>query len=227
MSTTPIRIQTITLCVMGLLLGAGVSLWEAGVARSAGTAVTERMVLPDDRLVRGTVQEVGSGQIQVNIGELMPVVLSVKAASEKGMPSLQPGDKLTLVVSGENIVVDFHLADQPGNDRVLKGSLLQPIVGDQRWAVIRTTQGVNEPYEVVEGARQKMLNIPVGVPALYLLNTESLIIDATFGDEGALLQTLAKWSKDRQRRICPSPRETPIPRTGEGDHEPDGSALTQ
>jgi hypothetical protein len=62
---------------------------------------------------------------------------------------------------------------------------------------------VNEPYEVVEGARQKMLNIPVGVPALYLLNKDSVIIDATFGDEGALLQTLATWSKDRQRMIRP------------------------
>ena len=173
-------------------------------ADAAVTGASERAVLlPDDRLVRGTVQEVRSGQIQVNIGELMPMVLSVNAASEKGMPSLQPGDKLTLVVSGENVVVDFHLANQPGRDRVLKGSLLQPMVGDQRWAVIRTTQGVNEPYEVVEGARQKMLNIPVGVPALYLLNKDSVIIDATFGDEGALLQTLATWSKDRQRMIRP------------------------
>lgn len=200
MSTTLIRIQTITLMVTGLMLAAGVSLWQPGVAQSATTEKSERMVLlPDDRLVSGTVQAVRSGQIQVNIGEVMPVFLSVEAATKKGMPSLQPGDKLTIVVSGENDFIDFRPAGQPSWDRVLKGSLLQPLVGDQRWAVIRTQQGVNEPYEVTEGARQQLLNIPIGVPALYLLNKDSRIIEATFGEEGALLQTLAKWSKDRQR----------------------------
>jgi hypothetical protein len=73
------------------------------------------------------VQDVKSGQIQVNIGELMPVFLSVDAASEQGMSSLQRGDKLTIVVSGENEFIDFHLADQPGWDRVLKGHLVQPV----------------------------------------------------------------------------------------------------
>lgn len=178
------------------------SLLRPGATQSGPTPANEQVVLlPDDRLVSGTVQDVKSWQIQVSIGELMPVFLSLDAASDKGMPSLQPGDKLTIVVSGENEFIDFHLAAQPGWDRVLKGSLLQPVVGDQRWAVIRTTQGLNEPYEVAEGARQKVLNIPVVVPAIYLLNKANIIIDATFGDERALLETLATWSKDRQRGI--------------------------
>lgn len=178
------------------------SLLQPGATHSGTTPANEQVVmLPDDRLVHGTVQDVKSGQIQVNIGELMPVFLSVEAASEKGMPSLQPGDKLTIVVSSENEFIDFHLAGQPGWDRVLKGSLIQPVVGDQRWAVIRTTQGVNEPYEVAERARQKVLNIPVGVPAMYLLDKANIIIDATFGDERVLLETLLTWSKDRQWSI--------------------------
>lgn len=69
--------------------------------------------------------------------------------------------------------------------------------------MIHTALSVNEPYEVAEGARQTVLNIPVGVPALYLLNKDSVIIDATFGNERALLTTLAQWSKDRQRIIRP------------------------
>jgi hypothetical protein len=183
-------------------LSAGHSLLQPGTTYSETTRASERVVvLPDDRLVSGTVQDVKSGQIQVNIGELMPVFLSVEAASEKGMPSLQRGDKLTMVVSAENEYIDFHLANQAGWDRVLKGSIIQPVVGDQRWAVIRTMQGLHEPYEVAEGARQKVLNIPIGMPALYLLNKANLIIDATFGDERALLETLATWSADRQRII--------------------------
>jgi hypothetical protein len=175
---------------------------QPGTTHSGTTRASERVVLlPDDRLVPGTVQDVKSEQIQVNIGELMPVFLSVDAASEKRMPSLQRGDKLMIIVTSENEFIDFHLADQPGWDRVLKGHLIQSMVGDQRWAVIRTMQGLHEPYEVAEGARQKVLNIPIGVPALYLLNKANIIIDATFGDERALLETLATWSADRQRII--------------------------
>ena len=65
------------------------------------------------------------------------------------------------------------------------------------------TLGMNEPFEIAEGTRQTVLNIPVGVPALSLLNKANIIIDATLGDERALLQTLAQWSKDRQRMIRP------------------------
>jgi len=183
-------------------LSAGHSLLQPGITHSGTIRASGQMVLlPDDRLVSGTVQDVKSGQIQVNIGELMPVFLSVGAASEKGMPSLQRGDKLMMVVSAENEYIDFHLASQPGWDRVLKGHLIQPVMGDQRWAVIRTMQGLHEPYEVAEGARQKVLNIPMGVPAVYLLNKANIIIDVTFGDERALLETLATWSADRQRII--------------------------
>ena len=204
MPTTSTRCRMTHLLLIVLALGTGLSLWQPGAAHAGTTGAIERAVLlPDDRLVRGTVQDVKSGQIQVNIGELMPVFLSVDAVREKGMPSLQRGDKLTMVVSGENEFIDFHLADQPGWDRVFKGHLIQPVVGDQRWAVIRTVQGLNEPYEVAEGARQKVLNIPVSVPALFLLNKANIIIDATVGNERALLETLAQWSKDRQRIVRP------------------------
>lgn len=191
--------RIIHLIVIVLTFSAGYDLLQPGAALAETTGAGDLMLLPDDRLVHGTVQDVRSGQIQVNIGELMPVVLSVEAASEKGMPSLKPGDKLTIVVTDQNELIDFHLADQPGWNRVVKGRLAQPVVGDQRWAVICTAEGRLEPYELAQGndARQKVLNLPVGVPALFLLNKANIVIDATFGNERALLETLAIWSKDR------------------------------
>jgi hypothetical protein len=167
----------------------------------AGTKLNfERLfLLPEERIVTGTVQHVKSGVIQVNIGELEPLFLSVQAASERGMGSLKPGDKLKLIISNENEPIDFHLAAQPGWDVAVKARLLQPLIGDLRWVVLQTDWGTNEPYEVAEDARHKVQNIPVGVPAMFLLNIHNIIVDATYGSEQALLETLAHWSKDRQR----------------------------
>jgi hypothetical protein len=169
----------------------------------AGTKLDfERLfLLPEERIVTGTVQHVKSGVIQVNIGELEPLFLSVQAARERGMDSLKPGDKLKLIISNENEPIDFHMAAQPGWDVAVKARLLQPLIGDLRWVVLQTDWGTNEPYEVAEDARHKVQNIPVGVPAMFLLNIHNIIVDATYGSEQALLETLAHWSKDRQRFV--------------------------
>lgn len=67
--------------------------------------------------------------------------------------------------------------------------------------------------------RKTVLNIPVGVPALYLLNEAGVIIDATVGGKGALRQTLAQWSKNRQRMIRPYPQDSHS-ENGRGIREP-------
>ena len=222
MATTYDRRWVMSLILIGVVFGTGLSLLKPAAAHAGTIGANDRAVLlPDDRLVRGTVQEVRSGQIQVNIGELMPVVLSVEAAREKGMPSLQRGDKLTIVVSAKNEFVDLHLADQSGWDRVLKGSLIQPMVGDQPWTVIRTALGVNEPFEVAEGARQTVLNMPIGVPALYLFNKANIIIDTTVGNERALLATIGAVVEGPTTDDPSVTPKTPAPRTG-ADHDPVG-----
>ena len=204
MPSTHARLRFTSLILILLALGTGLSLLQPGVAQSGTKLDLERLfLLPDDRIVMGTVQHVISGVIQVNIGELMPLYLSVEAASEKGIGSLKSGDKLKLVINDENEVVDFHRRDGPGWDVAVKGRLLQPLIGDLKWAVLQTDLGTNEPFEVAEDARHKVQNIPVGVPALFLLNGHDIIVDATVGNERALLETLAQWSKDRQRMIRP------------------------
>ncbi|HEX3203590.1 MAG TPA: hypothetical protein VHQ67_02485 [Nitrospiraceae bacterium] len=185
--------------LIGLTINAVQILLQPGEAHSGLMAASGRpLLLPDDRIVIGTVQHVRSGVVQVNIAELEPLFLSLESAAEKGISPIKPGDKLKIVISGENEPIDFQPADQPGWDRVLKGHLIQPLMGDQRWALVRTAQDMNEPYEVAEVARHKVLNIPVGVPAMFLLDKGNVIIDATFGSEHALLGTLAKWSQDRR-----------------------------
>jgi len=165
------------------------------------TQMAGRLLLPGERIILGTVQDVQSDVIQVNIGQLEPLFLSLRAAAKKGMTSIQRGDTLKFVISNQNQLVDFHKADFSGWDRTLKGHLLQPLMGDHNWAVIQTENGANETYQVGEEARHTVMNIPVGVPAVFLLNKDNILIDAPFGEEGALLETLAQWSKDRQRVV--------------------------
>ena len=72
------------------------------------------LLLPGEQIVVGTVQHVKSGVIQVNIGHLEPVFLSLQAAAEKGLTSIQPGDKLKIVINDQDQFIDFHKANHEG-----------------------------------------------------------------------------------------------------------------
>lgn len=76
------------------------------------------VLLPDDRLVHGTVQDVKSGAVQVNIGELISVFLSVYATRGQGDAPVHN----TINVSGierlcharcEVIIVNASMATNP------------------------------------------------------------------------------------------------------------------
>jgi len=170
-------------------------------SKELDTSLQSHLLLPDNRVVVGTVVHIKSGIIQVNIGELEPLYLSVQDAAEKGITSLHIGDRFDIVLTNNDLPIDYHLVGKPGWDRVVRGALLQPLMGDYKWALIRTTQGKVEPFEISLGVRNTVMNIPVGVPAMFLINKENILIDATFGTEGALLDILTQWSKERQRLV--------------------------
>lgn len=194
----PLKLTRIGCFLMVLALGAGHSLLEPGGAHAGTKLDIDRLfLLPEERIVTGTIQHVKSGVIQVNIGGVEPLFLSTHAASAKGMGFLKPGDKLTIIISKENEPIDFHLADQPGWDVAVKGRLLQPLLGDLRWVILQVDWGTNEPFEVADSARHAVQNIPVGVPAMFLLNGHNVILDATYGEDRIFSDTLMQWSKDR------------------------------
>lgn len=159
------------------------------------------LLMPDNRIVIGTVQHIKSGVMQINIGELEPLFLSVQDAAERGLTSIKTGDRLEIVLTNNDLPIDYHLVGQPGWYRVVQGTLLQPLVGDHKWALIRTTQGKVEPFELTVDSLPIVFEIPVGVPAMFLLDKHNMIIDAKSGDERALMDTLTQWSKERQRMV--------------------------
>ncbi|MEO6203642.1 MAG: hypothetical protein ABIU05_26965 [Nitrospirales bacterium] len=59
-------------------------------------------------------------------------------------------------------------------------------MSDCKWVVIQTKSEINETYEVDEDARHTVMNIPVEIPAVFLINKDNILNDATFGNEDVL-----------------------------------------
>ncbi|HEU4686286.1 MAG TPA: hypothetical protein VFS39_17400 [Nitrospira sp.] len=152
-----------------------------------------RILWPGHRILHGTVESIHGDLVKVNTGEMAPRFLSAKEAIEKGLPPLQRGQTLQLAVNDHNIVVDYHIAGREVWHRIIRGQLAQPLPVGQEWAVIRTERGNEEALAVRPLARSKVSAIPVGAPALFLVDESGKIIDAAFGSESALQHQTHKW----------------------------------
>ncbi|MGQ0811379.1 MAG: hypothetical protein ACT4OO_09165 [Nitrospiraceae bacterium] len=149
---------------------------------------TEGQFLVGNRVVFGTVEAVAGNQVKVNVGEMQPRFLPLEQAKEKGIASIKPGDRLVIVLSSQNLVVDYHLADDPrSHHRIVQGQIAQNLSIGHDHAVIRLGGG-EETLEIRPLARSKMASIPVGVDALFLIDEGNKIADAAFANAGAVDQ---------------------------------------
>ncbi|HEY3196697.1 MAG TPA: hypothetical protein VGJ57_01695 [Nitrospirales bacterium] len=163
----------------------------ASQAATAGS--TSEIVLPEDRLVVGMVEQVKDNEIRVNTGELMPRFLPLNEARQDKVRPLVKGDLIEIWVNSQDLVVDYHPLDTLGWHRIIRGTLVQPLVVDQEWAVIKPVKGKEEAYAVRPLARSKVAALPVGAQALFLLDKVQKIVDATFGDQEALDRATQGW----------------------------------
>lgn len=194
--------RSLMVCLtMALAAGAGVSGGLAGTAKehdhkTVPPTVKREMgyevLLPGDRIISGTVTAVESGEAEVNIGEVMPRYLSLGRAHEKGF-TLAKGDKVKIAVNDQNLVVDYHPINHPSWHRIIEGELAQPLVVGQDWAVVRTEEQELAIY-VRPLARSKVAALPVGKKAVFLIDQTGKIVEATFGTEQALHETVETWA---------------------------------
>jgi translation initiation factor IF-1 len=147
-------------------------------------------LLQGQRHVKGTVEQIKGGQLQLNIGEGERRFIPLKAAKEKGFPKIKIGDVIELTLNDQNLLVDYHLLDPSGQPvghkhQILRGQIAQPLVIGHDRTLIRTEDGKETSYRIRTQARSKMASIPVGVDAVFMVDETNKIVDVNFASKEA------------------------------------------
>ncbi|MGE0646207.1 MAG: hypothetical protein AB7P24_21355 [Nitrospira sp.] len=144
-------------------------------------------LLPGDRTVFGTVEAIQGEQIKVDYEDsLQPRYLPVSVASAKGM-EFQPGDRVKMVFNEQQVLVDFHPLGHKGDHHtLLMGTVSEQMPVNQDAVTVKTEDGRTHSYPLRPLIRSKMAAVPIGVPAVFLVDETNHIMDVTFGDRSAL-----------------------------------------
>ncbi len=161
--------------------------------QGAKASKANSIVLPGDHLVVGVVEEVKDNEVKVNIGQLMPRYLPQKEETENRRRPLIKGDMVEIWVNDQDVIVDYHPLDTPGWHKIIRAVLVQPLAVGQKWAVIKKDKGKEEAYAIRPLARSKVAAMPVGSPAMFLVDKANKIVDATFGSLEALTRAAEQW----------------------------------
>ncbi len=74
-------------------------------------------LLPADRVLISTVEEVRSDQVHVDTGELQPRFTPMGERKEKGLPAFTQGDRVEITVNEQNLLIDVHKAGDSDHGR--------------------------------------------------------------------------------------------------------------
>lgn len=217
------RIQWQVILLTGWLISAA-SLGEA----ASGSEQAHPQLLPDDRVLIGTVQEVRGDQARIDTGEVEPRYVPMGVRQAKGLPDLKKGDRVEITINDQNLLVDVHLIGEASYHRVVEGRLIEPLVTGHERGVLRTMQGKEESHEIRPVARSKVASVPVGVDAVFLIDESDRIVDVTFGSKEAVHRAAELWRKktplkgnfDRISGVITTPLQnnTIAIRTDKGEH---------
>ena len=167
----------------------------AFASAASGAEGAHSQLLPGDRVLLGTVEEIRSEQAKIDTGEMSPRFVPMGVRKAKNLPDLKKGDRVEITVNEQNLLVDVHVTGEESHHLVLRGQLAQPLVTGHDKAVIRTTKGTEESHFVRPVARSKVASIPVGVDAVFLIDELNKIVDVTYGDKEAVHRAEELWQK--------------------------------
>jgi hypothetical protein len=156
---------------------------------------THLQLLPGDRVLLGTVEEVASDQARINTGELQPRFIPMNVRKAKGLADLKKGDQVEVTVNDQNLLVDVHLLGEASHHRIIQGRLVESRETEHGKAVIRTQDGKEESHFARPVARSKVASVPIGTDAVFLLDELDKIVDVVFGDQEAVRRAAELWQK--------------------------------
>ena len=158
-------------------------------------ALSQMVLLPDDRVIVGTITDIRSDQVQVRMDadDVEPRYLSVKEAKEKGLWPLKPGDRVHIVVNDQNMAIGYHRVGDPGFHQILRGRLAQSLVDAQEWAVVQREGGGEQVFRVRPLIRSKVAAVPIQQPAVFLIDETNQIMDVMFGSAETLRTAIQGW----------------------------------
>ncbi|MGE3976384.1 MAG: hypothetical protein AB7F94_02230 [Nitrospira sp.] len=175
------------------------SVWWLSTASFSGAATqteqTHQQLLPGDRVLLGTVEEIRSDQARIDTGELQPRFIPMEVRKAKGLPELKVGNRIELTVNGQNLLVDVHLLGESSHHSIVRGQLAEPLETGHDKAVLRTAAGKEESHFIRPVARSKVASVPVGVDAAFLIDESDKIVDVTFGSKEAVHHAAELWQK--------------------------------
>ncbi|MGH7257752.1 MAG: hypothetical protein ACREIM_05190 [Nitrospiraceae bacterium] len=200
------------------------------VGAASGAESAHPQLLPGDRVLIGTVEEVRSEQAKIDTGEGSPRFVPMGVRKAKALPNLKKGDRVEITVNEQNLLVDVHVVGEGSHHLIIHGQLAQPLVTGHDKAVIRTTKGKEESHFVRPVARSKVASVPVGVDAVFLIDELNKIVDVTYGDKEAVHHAEELWQKKTPLKgsfnrinvvvLTPLDRNTITVRTEDGKEHP-------
>ena len=161
----------------------------------AGAEDKHPQLLPGDRVLIGTVEEVRSGQARIDTGEVEPRYVPMGVRKDKGLPDLQKGNRVEITVNDQNLLVDVHELGESSHHLVVRGQIAEPLRTGSDKAVIRTKSGKEESHFVRPVARSKVASMPVGADAVFLIDELDRIVDVTFSSMEAVHRSAELWQK--------------------------------
>ena len=156
---------------------------------------THPQLLPGDRVLLGTVEEIRGEQARIDTGEMQPRFTPMGVRKAKRLPELKVGDRIELTVNDQNLLVDVHVTGESSRHSVVRGQLLEPLVTGHEKAVLRTAGGTEESHFIRPVARSKVASVPVGVDAVFLIDELDRIVDVTYGSTEAVHRAAELWQK--------------------------------
>ena len=155
--------------------------------REEATSEATENRLPGNRRVTGHVKDIRGEQMEIAIGNLQPMSLPLKMATDKGQ-TFKPGDEIVVTLSDHNAIVDYHHPNEASHHKVIRGKLSTPLTVGLDKAVIETDQGT-KTFLVAERAKGKLTAIPVYAEVLFLADETGRLVDAQLASADAVHQS--------------------------------------